>query len=59
MKTSLFKPVFAGFAVGVTLNLVMLLTFRMLGLGWNGGGILLNPSIQSEKLISAVKKKFN
>jgi hypothetical protein len=30
----------------------MLLTFRLLGFGWNGGGILLDPTIQSEKLIA-------
>ena len=30
----------------------MLLTFRMLGFGWNGDGILLDPTIQSAKLIA-------
>lgn len=34
------------------MNLAMLLTFRMLGFGLTGGGILLDPSIQSRKLIA-------
>jgi hypothetical protein len=38
------------------MNLVMPLTFRALGFGWNGGGILLTPSIQSEKLIAVWTK---
>lgn len=42
----------AGLAGGLAINAAMLLTFRLLGFGWNGGGILLNPSIQSPKLIA-------
>ena len=34
------------------MNLVMLLTFRFIGFGVNGDGILLNPSRQSGKLIA-------
>lgn len=34
------------------MNLSMFLTFRVLGLGMHGGGILLNPAIQSPKLIA-------
>ena len=34
------------------MNLAMLLTFRLIGFGWKGGGILLNPSYQSQKLIA-------
>jgi hypothetical protein len=30
----------------------MLLTFRLLGFGWEGGGVLLNPALQSPKLIA-------
>ena len=41
----------AGLAGGVAVNAVMLLTFRLIGFGWNGGGILLDPLIQSKKLI--------
>jgi hypothetical protein len=52
MKSSLRKLFVAGLAAGVTLNLVTLLTFRLLGIGWNGGGILLDPTIQSGKLIA-------
>jgi len=52
MKSSLRKPFAAGLAAGITLNLIMLLTFRLIGFGWNGGGILLDPSIQSVKVIA-------
>lgn len=34
------------------MNLVMLLTFRVLGFGWNGDGILIKSSSQSQKLIA-------
>jgi len=34
------------------MNLVMLLTFRLLGFGWNGNGILIESSSQSQKLIA-------
>lgn len=52
MRHSVHKIILAGLAGGVALNLAMLLTFRMLGFGWNGEGILLDPSIQSSKLIA-------
>jgi hypothetical protein len=52
MKNSIFKTILVGLAGGITLNFMMLLTFRLLGFGWNGGGILLDPSIQSPKLIA-------
>ena len=52
MKKSVSRMLFAGLAGGMALNLVMLLTFRMLGFGWDGKGILLDPTIQSPKLIA-------
>ena len=52
MKHPISKIVLAGLLGGVTSNLAMLLTFRMLGFGWYGGGILLDASIQSSKLIA-------
>jgi hypothetical protein len=52
MSCSPCRTILAGLAGGVTLNLTMLLTFRLLGLGWNGGGILLDPSLQSPKVIA-------
>ena len=52
MKTSILKTPLAGLAGGLALNFIMVLTFRLLGFGWNGGGILLDPSIQSHKLIA-------
>lgn len=42
----------AGFAGGLTMNLAMLLTFRLIGFGWNGNGILLTSPIQSQKLVA-------
>lgn len=52
MKNALAKTLLAGLAGGLTLNCVMVLTFRFIGFGWHGGGILLNPSFQSRKLIA-------
>jgi len=42
----------AGLAGGLAMNLVMLLTFRLIGFGWNGGGVLLASPMQSQKLIA-------
>ena len=42
----------AGLAGGLTLNIVTLLTFRLIGFGWNGGGFLLTAPTQSRKLIA-------
>ncbi|MCZ7384848.1 MAG: hypothetical protein O8C63_08900 [Candidatus Methanoperedens sp.] len=52
MKHSIHKILLAGLAGGAALNSAMLLTFRLLGFGWNGGGILLDPAIQSRKLVA-------
>ena len=52
MKQSYVRTVIAGVAGGIAMNLAMLLTFRLIGFGWKGGGILLNPSYQSRKLIA-------
>jgi hypothetical protein len=52
MKTLLFrKTILAGLSGGIAMNMAMLLTFRLIGFGWDGGGFLLNPSVQSAKLI--------
>jgi len=51
MKHSFSRTIIAGLAGGMVVNAVMLLTFRLIGFGWNGGGILLDPLIQSKKLI--------
>ncbi|MBN1278960.1 MAG: hypothetical protein K9I59_07415 [Chlorobium sp.] len=45
------KTVIAGLAGGMAMNAAMLLTFRTLGFGWDGKGILLTSSMQSHKLI--------
>lgn len=52
MRPPFVKTLLAGIAGGVALNITMLVTFRLLGFGWNGGGILLDPSVQSAKLIA-------
>lgn len=46
----------AGLAGGVVMNLTMFLTFRLIGLGLDGGGILLDPALQSPKLIAVWTK---
>ena len=51
MKNSIARTVTAGVAGGLVLNLATLLTFRLIGFGWQGGGILLDPNWQSPKLI--------
>ena len=49
MKPSHGKTIFA-------MNLAMLATFRLIGFGWHGDGILLESSSQSQKLISVWSK---
>lgn len=44
--------VIAGLVGGLVMNLTMLLTFRLIGFGWSGGGILLTSPMQSQKLIA-------
>lgn len=46
------RTLLAGLAGGFMINVMMLVTFRLIGFGWNGGGVLLDPSIQSPKLIA-------
>ena len=41
----MLRTLVAGVAGGITMNLVMLLTFRAIGFGWNVDGILLTSSI--------------
>ena len=50
------KTIIAGLAGGMAMNISMLLTFRTLGFGWDGKGILLTSSMQSEKLIAVWTK---
>jgi len=52
IKATAGRSVLAGLAGGLALNLVMLLTFRLIGFGWKGDGFLTDPSIQSAKLIA-------
>jgi hypothetical protein len=48
----MFKTVLAGIAGGMTFNLAMLFTFRAIGFGWDGQGILITAAMQSPKLIA-------
>jgi len=52
VRTAHSRTLLAGVAGGFAMNLAMLLTFRLIGFGVNGNGILLNPSVQSSKLIA-------
>jgi hypothetical protein len=52
MKTSHAITFLAGVVGGMAMNLAMLITFRFIGFGVNGDGILLNPNFQSRKLIA-------
>jgi hypothetical protein len=56
MKPSHVKTLIAGVAGGIAVNVSMLLTFRVIGFGVNADGILLDPSIQSSKLIAVWTK---
>jgi hypothetical protein len=52
MSSSPLRTVLAGLAGGVALNITMLLTFRLLGFGLKGGGVLLDPALQGPKVIA-------
>jgi hypothetical protein len=56
IKKTHTRTIFAGIAGGFAMNFAMLLTFRVLGFGVNADGVLLNPSIQSRKLIDVWTK---
>lgn len=51
-RPALGRTLVAGVVGGIAMNVVMLLTFRLLGFGWDGGGFLLDPARQSPKLIA-------
>jgi hypothetical protein len=50
------KVLLAGVAGGMALNVAMLATFRLLGFGWNGDGILIQSPKQSQKLVAVWTK---
>jgi hypothetical protein len=52
MNASTIRTLLAGLAAGTAMNAAMLLTFRLLGFGWDGDGILLRSPSQSPKLIA-------
>jgi len=52
MKPSHARTLVAGAFGGVAMNIAMLITFRFIGFGVDGDGFLLDPSIQSHKLIA-------
>lgn len=51
MKPAHGKTLLAGIAGGLAMNITMLLTFRLLGFGWDGDGILIKSASQSQKLV--------
>lgn len=52
MRGSPTRTVLAGIAGGVAFSASMIVTFRLIGFGWDGDGILLRSTIQSPKLIA-------
>jgi MFS superfamily sulfate permease-like transporter len=52
MKTSHSRTLVAGITGGIAMNIAMVLTFRLIGFGIHADGFLLDPSIQSRKLIA-------
>ncbi len=52
MRAPVLRTIFAGLAGGFAMNIALLLTFRLIGFGDGTRGVLLNPSLQSEKLIA-------
>ena len=46
------RTIMAGVLGGIAMNVAMFVTFRLIGFGINADGFLLNPSIQSRKLIA-------
>lgn len=55
-KRTITKTLLAGLAGGLAMNVAMLLTFRLLGFGWDGKGILITSPLQSQKLIAVWTK---
>jgi hypothetical protein len=51
-KPPVIRTLVAGIAGGMAMNLAILMTFRAIGFGWDGGGILLTSPIQSPKLVA-------
>jgi len=56
MKQSHLRTLLAGLAGGVAMNAAMVLTFRLIGFGAKADGFLLDPAIQSRKLIDVWTK---
>jgi len=52
MKTRHVRTVVAGVLGGIAVNAAMFVTFRLIGFGISAGGFLLDPSIQSRKVIA-------
>lgn len=52
MKAPVTSTVIAGLLGGLAMNAAMLLTFRLIGFGAQGDGILLSSPSQSEKLVA-------
>jgi hypothetical protein len=55
-KPSHARTIVAGLVGGAAMNFVMFVTFRLLGFGANADGILLDPALQSAKVIDVWTK---
>ena len=53
---SITRTMLAGLAGGGAFNLLMLLTFRLIGFGWTGEGPLVTSPLQSAKLVAVWTK---
>lgn len=51
-RASTARTIAAGLAGGLAMNLAMLATFRAIGFGWHGDGILIRSPMQSPKLVA-------
>jgi hypothetical protein len=56
LKPTLLRTLLAGLAGGAAMNAAMVLTFRIIGFGVHSDGFLMNPAIQSAKLIAVWSK---
>jgi hypothetical protein len=52
VKASLGRALLAGVLGGIAMNAAMFLTFRLIGFGLQGEGVLLSSPLQSEKLVA-------
>ncbi len=52
LRHSIVRTIAAGVVAGLVMNAIMLVTFGISGFGWTWDGFLVDPRLQSEKLIA-------